>query len=219
MRKSLYFLAAALLMLAGCQKTTDTGTNSGAMDATAAAGADTTAPVTEADHANGSANTSTTPDTLPSVTGAATSSSTAADSDFIMKAAMGGMMEVELGKLAQASGSDPAVREIGGMMVKDHAQANDELKAIVTRKDVKLPVTLSPDAQAKRDQLAKLKGKEFDRMYIDEMVRAHQKDIAEFEKEAGSGQDPDVKAFAAKTLPKLKMHAEMVAKHQKKMMM
>src|SRR5687767_4725296 len=110
-RKPFYLLAGALLTLAACQNTADTGTTA---DSTATAGADATAPVTGADHADGTANTSTTPDTLPPVAGAATTSQTAADADFIMKAAMGGMMEVELGKLAQASGSDPAVREIGG---------------------------------------------------------------------------------------------------------
>ena len=52
-----------------------------------------------------------------------------------------------------------------------------------------------------RDRLAKLKGAEFDRAYMREMVQDHDKDVKAFRQHAQSGTDPDVKQFAQKTLP------------------
>ena len=42
------------------------------------------------------------------------------------------------------------------------------------------------------------------------MLQAHEKDVAAFQTEAEQGQDPDVKAFAAQTLPTLQQHLEEV---------
>ena len=50
--------------------------------------------------------------------------------DFVMKAASGGMMEVELGKVAQDKGKSQRVKDFGNMMVTDHSNANDELKSL-----------------------------------------------------------------------------------------
>ena len=51
-------------------------------------------------------------------------------SNFAVKAANGGMMEVELGKIAQDNASSPRVKAFGAMMVKDHSEANSNLKGI-----------------------------------------------------------------------------------------
>jgi putative membrane protein len=132
-----------------------------------------------------------------------------ADNTFVTKAAVGGMAEVELGKLAQQRASSDAVKDFGKRMETDHSKANEELKTTAANKGITLPTTLDAKHQATMDRLSKLNGAAFDRTYMQEMVKDHREDVAEFQKEANSGDDPDVKAFAGKTLPTLQEHLKM----------
>ena len=129
-----------------------------------------------------------------------------ADEDFAMNAAKGGQMEVQLGRLATSKGKNAAVRSFGHRMVTDHTKAGNKLKAIAMKKGLTLPTEMDPDQKAEMDQLSKLSGAEFDRAYMNLMVSDHEKDVSEFETEANSGADPQLKAFAATTLPTLKIH-------------
>ncbi len=131
------------------------------------------------------------------------------DNTWINKAAQGGMAEVELGQLAQSKASSNAVKQFGQRMVDDHTKANDELKRIAADKGITLPSGLDAKSQATKDRLSKLSGKEFDHAYMEDMVKDHREDIAEFKKEASSGKDPEVKAFASKTLPTLEEHLKL----------
>ncbi|GAB3566393.1 hypothetical protein GCM10027578_15170 [Spirosoma luteolum] len=132
------------------------------------------------------------------------------DAEFAVKAANGGMMEIEAGRLAQEKGMSPAVKEFGAMMVKDHSAASDELKSIAMSKNITLPATLGEDMQKHIDELAKLSGKEFDKKYVDMMVDDHEDDVKEFEKAGENAKDPELKAFAAKTAGVVKGHLERI---------
>jgi putative membrane protein len=131
------------------------------------------------------------------------------DNTFVMKAAQGGMAEVELGKLAESHAASDKVKEFGRRMVTDHSKANDELKSIASSKGVTLPGSIAAKDQATMDRLSKLNGAAFDKAYMADMVKDHRTDVAEFRKEANGGQDADVKAFAQKTLPTLEEHLKM----------
>ena len=131
------------------------------------------------------------------------------DRAFMSKAAQGGLAEVQLGQLATQQGSSDAVKQFGQRMVDDHTHANNELMQVALQKQITLPKSLSKKDQNVKTRLSKLSGAAFDRAYMADMVKDHQLDIADFQKEADSGQDPDVKAFAAKTLPTLKEHLTM----------
>lgn len=128
------------------------------------------------------------------------------DSKFMVEAANGGMMEVQLGNIAKEKGTSQKVKDFGEMMVTDHSKANDELKAIANRKNVTLPATVSDDKQKMIDDLSKKTGTDFDKAYMKMMVDDHQEDVEAFEKAAGDVTDTDVKAFAASTLPVLRKH-------------
>lgn len=131
--------------------------------------------------------------------------------EFAMKAANGGMLEVELGRLAQEKGVSKDVKEFGAMIVADHSKANDELKTLATAKNITLPATLGEDMQEDVNELAKLSGKEFDKKYVSMMIDDHKEDIDAFKKAAdASSIDPDIKAFAAKTLPTLQQHLDRI---------
>jgi putative membrane protein len=132
------------------------------------------------------------------------------DATFYKKAAEGGMAEVELGKLAQDKSPTASVKEFGAMMVSDHSAANDKLKNIAAKKNIKLPTSPSVGQMATKTKLEVLSGNTFDKSYIKGMVEDHQEDIKEFQTEATSGQDADAKAYAATTLPTLKAHLKKI---------
>jgi putative membrane protein len=158
-----------------------------------------------------SAQTSSTasPGPASSKASATTAAKANADHKFIEKAAMGGMVEVELGNLAQQKAASDQVKQFGSRIVQDHAKANDELKQIAGSKGVDLPTALDKKHRADVDKLSKLSGAKFDRAYMSHMVDDHKNDVSEFKKEATSGKDSDVKAFASKTLPTLDEHLKL----------
>jgi len=129
-----------------------------------------------------------------------------ADEDFVNEAAMGGMAEVELGKLARDKASDAKVKALGARMLADHSKANAELKALAARKNITLPTQLDSKHQATVDRLSKLSGAAFDQAYVSDMLEDHETDVAKFADESKEAKDPDVKAWAAKTLPTLREH-------------
>jgi putative membrane protein len=133
-----------------------------------------------------------------------------ADKDFVVKAASGGMLEVELGKLAQTNASSADVKSFGKMMISDHTKANDELITVAKAKNITVPSVPGEDAQKHIDELKAKKGAEFDKAYVDLMVNDHKEDIDEFQKEADDGKDTEIKALAAKTLPTLKEHLQKI---------
>lgn len=138
--------------------------------------------------------------------GASASAKANADQHFVMEAAKGGMAEVELGKLAKEKASSDQVKQFGQRMVDDHSKANDELKSIAQTKNITLPTDLDAKDKAVKGRLEKLSGEQFDRAYMQHMVQDHRKDVSAFRKESTSGKDPEVKGFAAKTLPTLEEH-------------
>ncbi|PJJ83106.1 DUF4142 domain-containing protein [Mucilaginibacter auburnensis] len=136
------------------------------------------------------------------------SSPAAADTAFANKAAISGMAEVALGKMAAAKGVSAEVKNFGNMMVKDHSMANEELMGIAKNKNITLPTGLDAEHQAKSDSLSKLSGKAFDEGYIKVMKEGHNKTLAIMNQEANGGQDAELKAFAAKTAPVVKHHLD-----------
>jgi putative membrane protein len=148
----------------------------------------------------------------------ATASPADADNTFAMKAASGGMSEVKLGQLAAEKGTNPAVKQFGERMVSDHSKANDELKSVASQNNMTLPTDVSKTDAAVYERLSKLSGTEFDKAYAREMVKDHEQDIAEFQKESTTGKNPAVKEFASKTLPTLQSHLQEARQMQKAVM-
>jgi len=131
------------------------------------------------------------------------------DHTFMMKAAEGGLAEVQMGQLAQQNGQSQAVKDFGKRMVDDHSKANDQLKQVAAGQGVTLPATPNSHDQAEYNKMAKLQGDAFDKAYAKMMVSDHKKDISEFEHEANAGSNADVKAFASQTLATLQDHLKM----------
>lgn len=130
------------------------------------------------------------------------------DADFAVEAADGGLMEVELGTLALSKASSPEVKKFAQMMVDEHTKANNELKALAQQKSITLPTVMGNEHQRKVDNLREKTGAEFDKDYIDLMVRDHKDDIDEFEDQAEDGKDPELKSWASSKVVALRHHLQ-----------
>ncbi len=127
------------------------------------------------------------------------------DRKFMMDAATGGMMEVQMGHMGQEKGSSQGVKSFSQRLIDDHTKANNELKTLAQQKGVTLPPD-NPSTISKK--LSSKTGIAFDQEFARMAVADHQKDIAAFEKEASFGSDPDVKAWAIAALPTLRGHLD-----------
>ncbi|HEY7205261.1 MAG TPA: DUF4142 domain-containing protein [Methylomirabilota bacterium] len=136
------------------------------------------------------------------------------DKKFVTEAAEGGQVEVELGELAQQKATNEAVREFGRRMADDHGKANRELAQLAASKQVQLSDKPSRTAQREKDRLSKLSGAAFDREYVKAMVSDHEKDVAAFKRQSQEAKDPELKAWAGKTLPTLEDHLQMIRQVQ-----
>lgn len=133
-----------------------------------------------------------------------------ADRKFVEEAAEGGQMEVELGQMAKQKASNDAVKQFGERMATDHSKANQELAQLAAGKGIELPKQPGRKAQSEQDRLSKASGSTFDREYVKMMVKDHEKDVAAFKRASQQAQDPDIKAWAAKTLPTLESHLKSI---------
>lgn len=129
-----------------------------------------------------------------------------ADCKFLLEAAQGGAMEVELGTLATQKAGNEEVKRFGQRMVDDHTKANQQLMELAKRKNVDVPAAHGAAHDKMGKQLSALSGEAFDRAYMRHMVTDHQKDVKAFHQEATAGGDSDVKTFAQRTLTVLQEH-------------
>lgn len=128
------------------------------------------------------------------------------DAEFAVEAADAGLLEVQLGTMALTKGSSPEVKKFARMMVDDHTKANNELKALAQQKNITLPATLGNEHQRKLDNFNDKTGADFDKDYMDLMVKDHKDAIDEFEDQAENGKDADLKSWASSKLSALRQH-------------
>lgn len=186
---SIVIMAAAFLWSCNNNAETTTSTDSTVTTDTSMISTETTAPVDTMSY-------STTP--LEKM-----------DKDFVMKAAGGSMMEVELGNIAQQNAASQRVKDYGAMMVRDHSKASDELKTFASRRNVMMNSdSLMALHKSHIDNLKNKTGAAFDKAYMNMMVNDHKKDVTEFEKASKMCKDQECLAFASKTLPTLQMHLD-----------
>jgi|SRR5215204_5181987 len=133
----------------------------------------------------------------------------APDAVFITKAAGAGMAEVELGRMGVEKASSDEVKKFAQRMVDDHSKANDELKTLAQSKNVTLPDAADPHVKAMQDKLSKMPSASFDRAFMQAMVTDHRKAVNDFRLASKAAKDPEVKAWAAKTLPTLEDHLKL----------
>jgi putative membrane protein len=138
------------------------------------------------------------------------------DADFVAAAVASNYAEIKMAQLAAQRSSNPEVKSIAAMLEADHTKVLNELKALAQTKAITVPVEEEEEAKNKMNRLRDENGKDFDKKWLEQMEDAHEKSINKFEKRADKGEDADIKAFAAKTLPHLKMHKDKIDACQEK---
>lgn len=131
------------------------------------------------------------------------------DAAFVKKACSAGMAEVKAGDLALQKAHEAKVKNFAQRIVDDHTKANRQLEELASRKGWVLPKTIDDHCQKEIDKLSGATAQEFDRMYLQGQLKAHEAAVKLFQHEAQSGQDADLKAWASKTLPTLREHLQM----------
>ncbi len=131
------------------------------------------------------------------------------NTDFWKAAAEIDAAEVKLGQLAQERGSSPAIKKFGERIMTDHSKMNKELEQLAKSQGKTLASKIDKKHQDLIDQLSTMKGADFDRAFAKDMVMGHEKAIQKFEAAAKNEKDAELKTWAAKWLPTLKMHLEM----------
>ncbi|MCX2452352.1 DUF4142 domain-containing protein [Pedobacter sp. PLR] len=132
--------------------------------------------------------------------------------NFMDTAAIGGMMEVDLAKLALEKSKNANVRKFASQMIADHSKVNAELKAIAFKLEHLLPTDYPSDIRAHMNEMKKLNQQDFDVRYMDMMVKDHQKTLELFK--SSSSLRHEVKDFIKHTLPVLEKHNKMAKEIQ-----
>jgi len=132
------------------------------------------------------------------------------DRQFLMKAASGGVTEVRAAQMAVDKAQNEQLKTAAQRILDDHQRANDQLKAIAAQHDIALPTEPSSEDRQSLQKLQRASGAEFDRVYKSELMKDHEKDIAEFQRAAREVQDPQLREFATNTLPVLRQHHQLI---------
>jgi putative membrane protein len=146
-----------------------------------------------------------------------TTAITEADKQFMQRAAESGLLEVEASKLAEERAHSDDVKTFAQSMIKDHTEANLELETIAKKKGFAPPLFPSDAQKEKLQALSNVEGEEFDRLYAKEIgVMAHQEAVTLFNDATTGVKDPELTAYAVKTLPRLKKHLGMAEDLERK---
>ncbi|WP_367868121.1 DUF4142 domain-containing protein [Pedobacter sp. WC2423] len=130
------------------------------------------------------------------------------EASFIAQAAVGGLMEVEVGNLTLQKTKLEQVKDFAKRMIKDHTQANSELQTLASGMGIKLPGALPSAEQSHFDAMKQMMANEYDQNYMDMMVNDHAKTIDLFNG-ASRFENAELKSFALKMLPVLNEHNRM----------
>lgn len=137
----------------------------------------------------------------------------AIDRQFIIDAAQGGIAEVRLAQLALQRSNNEDVRRFAQQMIQEHTAANRELMQLAAQKGISVPETTGSRYQAAMQRLMQLSGESFDQAYMSEAgLNGHLEGTAVYQRQAMLGQDADLKAFAARTLPRVQDHLQMAGR-------
>lgn len=127
--------------------------------------------------------------------------------DFVNKAAVANMFELESSNVALKNTSNGRVIAFAQQMIIDHTKAASELKSTLGKSgDVKAPDELDNEHTASLNALKSKKDADFDKAYIEDQKKAHDEAVDLFTDYSTNGDNAQLKAFAAKMLPILKSH-------------
>ncbi len=139
-----------------------------------------------------------------------TTSPSATDKKFVHAALHGGTAEVQLGQLAVQKGNSDDVKQFGQKMIDDHTKMCDEMRELAKKEGIRISAGSTEKVKALEKKLKAMSGNSFDRAYIAAMVKDHRQDLADFKKEANSGNDTAIKDAASQGAQVISQHLKLI---------
>ena len=128
------------------------------------------------------------------------------DMDFVWRAEMNNLLQVSLGELAENQAVNPEVQEFSKTVVEDRVTGSNQIMALAQRNNIQIPGDLdNKDTQI--SALLNMKGSDFDRSYLDNVVRSYASDLRLFQRMSESS-NPDFSNYAIQRLPILREHLQ-----------
>lgn len=129
---------------------------------------------------------------------------------FVNKAAASDRFEIETSKLVPGSAASAKVMDYGRMMIAAHTQSTAKLKVLVAKDPAGIVVNdeLSPAQRAAIEDMKSKKGYIFDAAYLAAQAHGHEETLAELKTYAASGDNAELKDFAAGLIPIVSQHLE-----------
>jgi len=138
-----------------------------------------------------------------------------ADAAAMKQLAQANLNEVEAGKIAASKAQSPDVKQFGQKMVQDHGKMFEDLKALAKKKDVALPDKVAAKEFAQMKLMERKSGPEFDREYMDHMVKDHEQDLKDAQQIAEKAKDPEFKAAVQQATGKIQEHLQLAQRISK----
>lgn len=132
--------------------------------------------------------------------------------EFARMAAMSDMFEMESSRLVEQRSQNAQVKQFAQMMLRDHQKTTTELKGMLPQLQgvsaAQMPTSLDQQHQALLQQLQGAQGAQFDRVYVQQQVQAHQQAVDLFGNYARAGDNAQLRQWATQTLPALQQHLQ-----------
>jgi putative membrane protein len=130
---------------------------------------------------------------------------------FISKGLEGDQAEMQMGQLAEQKSQSNDVKQLAQKLVNDHTQMDEKwFKPLAQQMDVSLPKGPSKKDKKMAEKMEALSGNDFDSHWLTMMHKDHQKDLKEFQDEAKSAQNPNVKKVAEQGASVIAQHLQLI---------
>jgi putative membrane protein len=128
------------------------------------------------------------------------------DQRFLGQVTQASLLNIAMGKLAQEKSSVQAVKVFGNRMVTDHERGLEIFKKVAVRDGVTVSYDMDARHKERLDKLAKLSGEEFDRAYVKDQLKAHQRMVSYFQSESDNATESVAVKMANNMLPAVQRH-------------
>lgn len=138
---------------------------------------------------------------------------------FVEKAGIGNLFEIRTSELAATNSDNPDIQEFARTMIQDHTAAQDRLRSTVNQAglNVQVPESLGEEKQKELDELQQASGEEFNKTYVRQQTKAHEKAIELYQAYSGGGNNAELRQYASETLPTLQQHLEQIRQIEQQM--
>src|SRR5205085_1490237 len=133
--------------------------------------------------------------------------------NLLQHLAMTNQMEIDMAQMAEQKASNQQVKDFARTLQQDHSKAQDLVQQAAQKQNVSIAAPGADDKGSKKPMMAQkmgnLSGDQFDKEFIRHQLMDHKREVAQLQKIADNGSDPDTKQLAQQLLPDMQKHLQM----------